>query len=196
MSWYKSNERKELEADIQFENILHEISNSIGQLDENRATVLESGKEAVKLGEDELMALSASGLREIDLSRLQLMKAKTTIELMHAQGITAKTMTPFFAAVKGLSDQVAQMGVKDASKARAELKKASQKMRDFDTICRTAIKSVSDSSKANLRNPELQVYVEEIKAKARADEEKKMPMEIEAAKMGIEQTKAALRGTA
>ena len=129
MSWYKSNERKELEADIQFENILHEISNSIGQLDENRATVLESGKEAVKLGEDELMALSASGLREIDLSRLQLMKAKTTIELMHAQGITAKTMTPFFAAVKGLSDQVAQMGVKDASKARAELKKASQKMR-------------------------------------------------------------------
>ncbi|MCD6111174.1 MAG: hypothetical protein J7K08_05820 [Thermoplasmata archaeon] len=182
---------KELEVELRYESIMREIARAEERLERNRAQVLQWGKEAVRMGDDNLIALSASGLKRIDTAKQQLARAKTIIGLMHTQGITTKTLEPFFSVVQGLSELAVNMGIKDAAKAKKELEVATKKMADFDIIYKTALGAVSP---AVAKSTEIQPYIEELKAKALAEEEEELPESIVKAKKGIEEIRKEMEG--
>lgn len=179
--WKNKKGIKEMEMDLRYENIRREIVMAERKLRENREFALEWGKEAAKVGDDELVALAASSLRRIDGSLQQLMKAKTIIGLMYSQGITTNTLQPFFSVIKGINELAVDMGVEEASKARKELEKASRKLANFDILYKTIMKAISPT----IDTAGLERYIEEIKTKATVEEEN--PAEI--AKKEIEEIK-------
>ena len=172
---------KEIETDLRYDNIRREIMVAERKLKENREFALEWGKEAAKNGDKELVALAASSLRRIDVSIQQLMKAKTIIGLMYTQGITTKTLQPFFSVIKGINELAVDMGIEEATKARKELEKASKKLADFDTIYKKIMEAISPA----IETAGLERYIEEIKAKAMVEEESS----VDKAKKEIEEIK-------
>ncbi len=186
MKLFKSKQEKEMEQELKYQNIMREIAVAENKLQENRKEVVELGKEAVKIGDEGLINLAASSLKRIDESKMQLMRAKAVIGLMHAQGITAKTLEPFFEMVKNVSELAESMGVEDAARAKEEIEKAATKMEDFDVIYNTTLKAISMKT---VKTPEIEPYIQELKAKAMAEEEQKMPREVAEAKKGIEELK-------
>jgi len=158
---------KEIEADLRYESIRREILMAERKLKENREFALEWGKEAAKIGDEELVALAASSLRRIDASMQQLMKAKTIIGLMYTQGITTKTLQPFFSVIKGINELAVDIGIEEAARARKELEKASEKLANFDVLYKTIMKAISPA----IDTTGLERYIEEIKTKAMVEEE-------------------------
>lgn len=167
MKLWRNKREKELEADLKYEAIMREISVAEKRLKENREFALQWGKEAAKIGDNELVALAASSLRRIDASLQQLLKAKTIIGLLYSQGITSKTLQPFFSVIKGINEIALDMGVEEAAKARKELEKASEKLANFDVLYKTIIKAISPV----IDTKGLEKYIDEIKTKAMAEEE-------------------------
>ena len=186
MKLFKSKQEKEMERELRYQNIMREIAVAENKLQENRKEVVELGKEAVKIGDESLVNLAASSLKRIDESKMQLMRAKAIIGLMHAQGITAKTLEPFFEMVKNVSELAESMGIADAAKAKEEIERAATKMEDFDVIYNTTLRAISTKT---VKTPEIEPYIQELKAKAIAEEEQKMPREVAEAKKGIEELK-------
>ena len=189
MGLFGSKKEKELKRELKYQEIMRQISIAEGRLDENRLEVLELGKDAVKVGDENLINLAAAGLKRIDESKIQLKKARAVIGLMHAQGITARTLQPFFKVVKDVSALAESMGIAEAARAKEEIEKASQKMESFDVVYNTALRAISTKT---IKTPELEPYIQELKAKALVDEEKKIPHEIVEAKKGIEEVKKAV----
>ncbi len=101
----------------------------------------------MKIGDENLVNLAAASLKRIDDSKMQLLRAKAVIGLMHAQGITAKTLEPFFRVVRDVSELAESMGFADAAKAKQEIEKASRKMENFDLIYNTTLQAISTHSK-------------------------------------------------
>lgn len=186
MNWFKSKEKIEMERELRYQQIMREIALAEQKLKENREEVLELGKEAVKIGDESLINLAAVSLKRIDESKNQLMRAKAVIGLMHAQGITAKTLQPFFQVVKDVSELAESMGVDEAARAKGEIEKAAKKMENFDMLYNTTMRAISMKT---IRTPEIDPYIEELKAKALVEEEEKMPKELMEAKKGIEEIK-------
>lgn len=186
MKWFKSKHEKEMERELKYQQIMREIAVAENRLEENRKEVVELGKDAVKIGDESLINLAASSLKRIDDSKMELLKAKAVIGLLHAQGITAKTLAPFFDMVKNVSELAENMGIPEAAKAKEEIEKAAAKMENFDVIYTTTLKAISAKA---VRTPEIEPYIQELKAKALAEEEQKLPKEVVEAKKGIEELK-------
>ncbi len=186
MNLFKSKEKIEMEQEIRYQQIMREIAIAEQRLNENREEVLELGKDAVKIGDNGLITLAAASLKRIDESKNQLMRAKAIIGLMHAQGITAKTLQPFFHVVKDVSELAESMGIDEAARAKSEIEKAARKMENFDMLYNATLRAISMKT---IKTPEIEPYIEELKAKALVEEEKKMPKEVVEAKKGIEEIK-------
>ena len=189
MGLFGSKKEKELRRELKYQEIMRQIAIAEGRLDENRLEVLDLGKDAVKVGDENLINLAAAGLKRIDESKIQLKKARAVIGLMHAQGITARTLAPFFKVVKDVSELAESMGIAEAARAKEEIEKASQKMESFDVVYNTALRAISTKT---IKTPDLEPYIQELKAKAMIEEEKKIPHEIVEANKGIEEVKKAV----
>jgi hypothetical protein len=186
MRLFKTKQEREMERELKYQEIMREIAVAENRLKDNRREVEELGKEAVRIGDENLINLAAASLKRIDESKVQLMRAKAVIGLMHAQGITAKTLEPFFEVVKNVSELAESMGIADAARAKEEIEKASRKMENFDIIYNTTLRAISTKT---VKTPEIEPYIQELKAKAMAEEEQKMPREVAEAKKGIEELK-------